>query len=79
MKKVLMLAVVAGFLASCDNAGDSAARAKDSLDSVTKLQKESVEDAADTAKKNLDQMNEAKKDMVDTMNKMMDTTNKMNQ
>jgi cell division protein FtsX len=76
MKKVLMVVAVAGFLVSCDNAADSAARTKDSLDSVTKLQKESVENASDTAQKNLDQMNEAKKDMVDSLNKGADTTNK---
>lgn len=77
MKKVLMVVAVAGFMASCNNAADTEARLKDSLDSIGKLQKESVENAADTAKKNIEETIDAKKDMVDSMNKGTDTTNKM--
>ena len=65
MKKLFLVLAVAGSLVACDNAADTAQKTKDSLDSVTKLQKESVEDAAKDAKENLDSTSEAVKDSVD--------------
>lgn len=77
MKKVFMVLAVAGFLVSCDNAGSTADRMKDSLDSVEKVQKAMVNDQADKSKDSIDQTKDAQKDMVDSMNKGVDTTNKM--
>ena len=74
MKKILFLFLVAGSLAACNNAGDAGQSAKDSLDSVTKLQKESVEEAAQDAKQNLDSANQAVKDSVDAALQQADTT-----
>ena len=65
MKKLFLVLAVAGSLVACDNAADTAQKTKDSLDSVTKLQKESVEEAAQDAKQNLDSTSEAVKDSVD--------------
>ena len=65
MKKILLVLAVAGSLVACDNAADTAQKTKDSLDSVTKLQKESVENAAEDAKENLDSTSNAVKDSVD--------------
>lgn len=78
MKKVLMVVAVAGFLASCNNAADSEARAKDSLDSVAKAQKSMVNDQADKSKDSIEQTKDAQKNMVDSMHNGMDSTNKMN-
>ncbi len=77
MKKVFMVLAVAGFLVSCDNAANSEARTKDSLDSVEKAQKAMVNDQADKSKDSIDQKTDAQKDMVDSMHKGVDTTNKM--
>lgn len=75
MKKILLVLAVAGSLVACDNAADSAQQTKDSLDSVTKLQKESVEDAAKDAKENLDSTANAVKDSVDAaVDQSKDTT-----
>jgi hypothetical protein len=77
MKKLFIVLAVAGSLVACNNAADPAARAKDSLDSVTNLQKESVENAAQDAKENLDSTKDAVKDSVDAaVERTEDTTNK---
>lgn len=65
MKKLFLVFAIAGSLVACDNSADNAERIKDSTDSVTNLQKESVEDAAKDAKENLDSTSEAVKDSVD--------------
>jgi hypothetical protein len=77
MKKLFLVFAVAGSLIACNNAGDAAQNSKDSLDSVTKLQKESVEEAAQDAKQNIDSTNKATKDSVDAaLDRSNDTTNK---
>ena len=65
MKKLFLVFAVAGSLVACNNSADNAERIKDSTVSVTKLQKESVEDAAKDAKENLDSTSDAVKDSVD--------------
>jgi gas vesicle protein len=75
MKKLCLVFAIAGSLVACDNSADTAQQAKDSLDSVTNLQKESVEDAAKDAKENLDSTSEAVKDSVDAaVDRSEDTT-----
>jgi DNA phosphorothioation-dependent restriction protein DptG len=75
MKKLFLAIAVVGFLVSCDNAANTEARAKDSLDSIEKLQKESVNEAADAAKTNIDSTIEMKKDSVDAIHDVKDSTN----
>lgn len=80
MKKLFLVFVIGSSLVACDNSaggGDAAQQAKDSLDSITKLQKQSVEEAAQDAKQNLDSTNNAIKDSVDAAVKgSSDTTNR---
>lgn len=76
MKKVLFAFALAGVFTACNNAADTEARAKDSLDSIQKLQKESVENAATDAKQNIDSTIEMKKDSVDSIHSGVDTANK---
>ena len=76
MKKAFLVLAVAGFLASCDNAGDGEKRTKDSLDSVAKAQKEAVNNQADKTKDSIDKTKDAQKDMVDSLNKGKDSLNK---
>ena len=73
MKKLFLVFAVAGSLVACDNAADTAQKTKDSLDSVTKLQKESVDNAAQEAKENLDSTSNVIKDSVD---QVKDSVNK---
>ena len=74
MKKVFAVLAIAGFITSCNNAANSEARTKDSLDSVAKAQKSMVNDQADKSKDSIEQTKDAQKNMVDSMNKGMDTT-----
>ena len=75
MKKLFLVLAIAGSLVACDNAANTADDKKDSLDSITNLQKESVEEAAKDAKQNLDSTTEAAKDSVDaTVDQSKDTT-----
>jgi gas vesicle protein len=73
MKKLFLVFAVAGSLVACNNAADTAQKTKDSLDSVTKLQKESVDNAAQEAKENLDSTSNVIKDSVD---QVKDSVNK---
>lgn len=75
MKKLFFLFVVAGFVASCDNAADSGQSVKDSLDSIENAKKEMIDSAASEAKDSIEQRIDAKKEMVDSLNLGQDTTN----
>lgn len=78
MKKLFLAFAAAAFLASCNNAADAEKSAKDSIDSLTNLQKESVDEAAKDAKQTIDSTMEMKKDSVDSIHGgSKDTTKKM--
>lgn len=72
MKKAFLVLAVAGFLVSCDNAGDAEQRTKDSLDSVQKATANKIDSNANNMKDSLDNKIDAQKNMVDSLNK--DTT-----
>lgn len=67
MKKLMGILAIAAVFTACDNAADAEKNAKDSIDSITNLQKESVDDAAKDAKENIDSTMEIKKDSVDSL------------
>ena len=76
MKKFLAVLFIAGSLAACNNASDSAENTKDSLDSASSEVKERLDSTTDAAKDRIDSNTEAKKDMVDSTNKGADSTKK---
>ena len=77
MKKLFFVVLAAGSLVACDNsAADAEKRTKDSLDSITNLQKESIDEAAKDAKQGLDSTTDAAKDSLDAAAKSVDSTNK---
>ena len=73
MKKVLMVVAVAGFMASCNNAADSEARTKDSLDSVTKATTNAIDSSADKAVEKVENLNDSTKNLLDSTNKVKDS------
>ena len=77
MKKMILIVAVAGFFASCSNSGDAAKQVKDSLDSVTKLKKESIDNSANKAKDTIEKANDSIKKRIDTSGKRIhDSLNK---
>ena len=72
MKKLFLVFIAAGFIASCDNAADAEKRIKDSIDSVKNLQKESVDEAAKDAKENIEKASDSLKDKVDSIGDSID-------
>jgi hypothetical protein len=65
MKKVILTAAVAFTLFACDNAANTEARTKDSLDSVANAKKDMVDSSAETRKDRIDSTTEIQKDAVD--------------
>lgn len=75
MKRFLGIVAIAAVFVSCDNTANSDQKIKDSLDSITKLQKESIDKSSEEAKENLDSINNAKKEVVDSVvDKIKDTS-----
>ena len=76
MKKVFAVLAVAGFLASCNNAGDATKRTNDSLDSVKKATVNVIDSTKDKSIDSVKQTINAQKDMNDSMHKEMKDTTK---
>jgi len=69
MKRLFILVLAAGVFASCNNSGDAAKDIKDSIDSVTNLKKESVDEAAKQAKDTMEKHADSLKSTVDSLAK----------
>ncbi len=65
MKKLLVVFAIAGSLVACNNAADSTADAKDSVDSVASETKEMIDSTAEQKMDNVDSLAERKKDSLD--------------
>lgn len=65
MKKVLMGFMFAAVLTACNNAADSSAEAKDSLDSIAAEKKETIDSTAEQRKEAIDSTTEQKKEAID--------------
>lgn len=68
MKKLLFVFVAAAGMIACDNAADSEARAKDSLDSIANAKKEVIDSSAEQRKDIIDSTTESKKEVIDSLN-----------
>jgi uncharacterized lipoprotein NlpE involved in copper resistance len=69
MKKFVAVLALAGSLAACNNAADSAGTKKDSLDSAAAETKDMIDSAAAARKDVVDSTTEAKKDRIDSLHK----------
>lgn len=67
MKKLFAILFLAAIVASCDNSANSEQRMKDSLDSITNLKKESINQAAEQAKDTIEQSNDSLKQRIDSV------------
>ena len=67
MKKLLVVFAIAGSLIACNNAADTTADAKDSIDSVASETKEMIDSTADQKMDKVDSTAEVKKDSLDKM------------
>ncbi len=78
MKQLFLFVLSAGLLAACNNTGSSAANdIKDSVDSITNLKKESVDNAAEQAKDTMQKNADSLKKMIDsTAKKASDSLHK---
>lgn len=65
MKKLVMICALAGSLMACNNAGESTAEKKDSLDSIAGERKDVIDSAAEARKDRIDSVTERKKDSLD--------------
>lgn len=72
MKKLLLTGLITASLAACNNAADSEADAKDSIDSALNAQKEVVDSIADERKDLIDTIKDRKIDSLERM----DTANR---
>ena len=59
MKKLLVIFAIAGSLFACNNAADTTADAKDSIDSVASETKEVIDSTAEQAKDSLNMIDSA--------------------
>ena len=59
MKKLLVVFAIAGSLFACNNAADTTADAKDSIDSVASETKEVIDSTAEQAKDSLNMIDSA--------------------
>ncbi len=77
MKKLLLIFVTAATIVACDNAADSEARAKDSLDSIANAKKDVIDSSAEQRKDVIDSTTEQKKNVLDSLDSLdnkIDTT-----
>ncbi len=65
MKKVFLVIMAAAFFASCNNATDSAADAKDSLDSIANVKKDVIDSTTEQKKENIDSLAERRDSIQD--------------
>ena len=59
----------AAFLTACNNSADTAADAKDSLDSAANVKTEAIDSSADARIEAIDSTTEAKKEVIDSTKK----------
>lgn len=78
MKKILAIAVLAVSLVACNESADSAARAKDSLDSIANAKIEVIDSSADARIDAIDSTTEAKKDALDSTANRVDSVRNNN-
>ncbi|MGV3658013.1 MAG: hypothetical protein ACO1NX_08660 [Chitinophagaceae bacterium] len=76
MKKFLAIAVLAVSLVACNESGDAAADAKDSLDSIANQKIEAIDSSADARIDAIDSTTEAKKDQLDSTLNKADSANR---
>jgi hypothetical protein len=78
MKKFFLVFAIAGTLAACNNASDSAADAQDSLDSIASERKEVIDSSAEARKDAIDSTTEEKKEAIESRDSAnrADTTRK---
>jgi hypothetical protein len=69
MKKLLVILGLSVAMVSCNNDADSAARTKDSLDSVANATKDAIDSSAEARKDIIDSTTEQKKDAIDSLNR----------
>lgn len=67
MKKLFLVLAIAGALTACNNAADSTADAKDSLDSLASEKKEMIDSTSEEKKDVIDSTTEQKKEALDKM------------
>jgi hypothetical protein len=65
MKKYLVVFALTAVVAACNNASDSTAEAKDSLDSIAAEGKEAIDSSAEARKDAIDSTTEQKKEAID--------------
>lgn len=70
MKKFLAVFALAGTLVACNNASDSAADAKDSLDSIASERKEVIDSSAEARKDVIDSTTEQKKEAIEKIDSL---------
>ena len=77
MKKLFLVLAIAGAFAACNNAADSTAEKKDSIDSIASEKKEAIDSSAEQRKDAVDSSAEVKKEAVEKADSTMrhDTSN----
>ena len=65
MKKLFLVFAIAGALTACNNAADSTAEAKDSIDSIASETKENIDSTAEQKMDNVDSTAAQAKDSLD--------------
>jgi len=76
MKKFILSAVVAFSLLACDNAANTEARTKDSLDSIANAKKEKIDSSAEERKDVIDSTTQLQKEAAeraDSINRKKDS------
>ena len=79
MKKLVIVLFAATAMVACDNAADSEARAKDSLDSIATAKKEAIDSTATERMEKIDSTTEQKKEAIDSLESLRtekDTTDR---
>ena len=76
MKKLFLVLAIAGAVTACNNAADSTAEAKDSLDSTASERKEMIDSTAEQKKEAIDSTTEQKKEAIDSTAKKVDSAAK---
>ena len=70
MKKMILSLAIASLLIACDNSADSAARTKDSLDSIANEKKDVIDSTAEQRKDVIDSTTERQKETIENMDSL---------
>ena len=70
MKKLLIAFCVSVAFIACDNAADSEARKKDSIDSIANAKKDKIDSSAEQRKEVIDSVTEKQKEAVDKLDSL---------